>query len=549
VVNIGPGSPTGVTFGTGAKFPAKYQDALFIADWSFGKLYAIHLTPEGASYTGVVEEFVTGQPLPVTDVIVHPQDGAMYFAVGGRRTQSALYRVTYVGNDSTAPGAPDTRFAAERQLRRQLENFHGHPDSAAVEKIWPYLGHSDRAIRFAARTAVEWQDPPQWRERALSESDPRKAIAAIVALARVSGRDELHRKANDPKPDPALRGRMLAALDRLTWSQLGHQDRLDLLRAYGLTFIRLGAPDESTRQRLAGKFDALLPAASRELNVELAQVAVYLQSPAAAEKVVALLRKSPTQEEQIDYVLALRALRTGWTTPLREEYFRWFNTTATAYRGGNTFVGSLRRIQSEAQTTLTDDERKVLAPVLEAPPQPKSPQELLAARKFVKNWTVEELVPVVERGLSGGRSFEQGRRLYGAVACAACHRFAQEGGLVGPDLSGVAGRFSVRDLLESTIDPNKVISDQYAAITILKKNGEIVTGRVANLSGDSLQIVQDMFAPGTMTGVRRADIEAMQPSKVSMMPAGLLSTLTEEEIQDLFAFLLSRGDPNHKMYQ
>jgi putative heme-binding domain-containing protein len=167
----------------------------------------------------------------------------------------------------------------------------------------------------------------------------------------------------------------------------------------------------------------------------------------------------------------------------------------------------------------------------------------------VKDWTLSELVPVVERGLSGGRNFEQGRKLYGAVACAACHRFGQEGGLVGPDLSGVAGRFSVRDLLESTVEPSKVISDQYAAITILKKNGEIVTGRVANLSGDSLQIVQDMFAPGTMTGVRRGDIEAMQPSKVSMMPNGLLNTLTESEIQDLVAYLLSRGDATHKLFQ
>ena len=55
-VNIGPGSPTGVAFGYGAKFPAKYQEALFICDWSFGKLYAIHLTPSGASYTGVIEQ-------------------------------------------------------------------------------------------------------------------------------------------------------------------------------------------------------------------------------------------------------------------------------------------------------------------------------------------------------------------------------------------------------------------------------------------------------------------------------------------------------------
>jgi putative heme-binding domain-containing protein len=549
VVDIGPGSPTGVTFGTGAKFPAKYQDALFIADWSFGKLYAIHLTPQGASYTGQAEEFITGQPLPVTDVLVHP-DGAMYFAVGGRRTQSALYRVTYVGAESTTPStATDARFADKRQLRRLLESFHGRQDAKALQLAWLYLGDQDRAIRFAARTALEWQNPAEWRQRALTESDPRKAIAALAALARVSGKDELHRQASDPKPDTALRAEMLDALDRIDWSQLSNQDRLDLIRAYSLVFIRLGAPDDSTRARLASKFSSRLPAKSRELNVELAQLVLYLQSPAAAEKVMALLRQAPTQEEQIDYVLSLRALKTGWTVPLREEYFRWFNTTATAYRGGNTFAGSIRRISTEAQATLSDDEKKSLAAVLAEPPQPKSPQELLAARPFVKTWALDELVPVVERGLSGGRSFENGRKLYGAVACAACHRFASEGGLVGPDLSGVSGRFSARDLLESTVDPSKTISDQYAAIQILKKNGEVVTGRVANLSGTGLQIVTDMFAPGTMTGVRREDIDEMRPSPTSMMPNGLLNTLTESEIQDLFAYLLSRGDPAYKAYQ
>ncbi len=86
VVNIGPGSPTGVAFGYGAKFPAKYQDALFICDWSYGKLYAVHLTARRARrYTGEVEEFVTGTPLPLTDIVINPKDGAMYFAVGGRQ--------------------------------------------------------------------------------------------------------------------------------------------------------------------------------------------------------------------------------------------------------------------------------------------------------------------------------------------------------------------------------------------------------------------------------------------------------------------------------
>src|SRR5206468_9850774 len=51
VLNVGPGSPTGVASGYGAKFPAKYQEAFFICDWSYGKMYAMHLTPDGAAYS------------------------------------------------------------------------------------------------------------------------------------------------------------------------------------------------------------------------------------------------------------------------------------------------------------------------------------------------------------------------------------------------------------------------------------------------------------------------------------------------------------------
>ena len=86
VVEIGPGSPTGVVAGTGAKFPANYQDAIFALDWTFGTIYAIHLQNQGAGYRGTSEPFVTGSPLPVTDAVVG-QDGALYFAVGGRGAQ------------------------------------------------------------------------------------------------------------------------------------------------------------------------------------------------------------------------------------------------------------------------------------------------------------------------------------------------------------------------------------------------------------------------------------------------------------------------------
>src|SRR5262249_24647944 len=180
VLDIGPGSPTGVAFGYGAKFPAKYQEAFFICDWSYGKLYAIHLTPDGSAYTGEAEEFVSGSPLPLTDLVINPRDGAMYFTIGGRRTQSGLYRVTYTGKESTAAAKADNRGAAQRALRHKLEAFHGRQDPDAVETAWPYLNHADRYVRYAARVVLEHQDPKTWQERALAEKDPAAALTALL---------------------------------------------------------------------------------------------------------------------------------------------------------------------------------------------------------------------------------------------------------------------------------------------------------------------------------------------------------------------------------
>src|ERR1700736_1523896 len=112
-------------FGYGLKFPAKYQDALFMCDWSYGKLYALHLTPDGAAYKGELEEFLNGSPLPLTDVVANPKDGALYFAIGGRKTQSGLYRITYTGKDSTAPSKGNEGGSEARALRHKLEAFTG----------------------------------------------------------------------------------------------------------------------------------------------------------------------------------------------------------------------------------------------------------------------------------------------------------------------------------------------------------------------------------------------------------------------------------------
>ncbi|MBX6311696.1 MAG: DUF1080 domain-containing protein [Isosphaeraceae bacterium] len=549
VVNIGPGSPTGVTFGYGAKFPAKYQEALFICDWSYGKLYAVHLKPEGASYSGDLEEFISGTPLPLTDIVINPADGAMYFAVGGRRTQSGLYRVTYIGDEPTSLAQPVANAGAEaRAIRHRLEAFHGHQDPQAVATAWPYLGHPDRFLRWAARVAIEFQDPSSWRERALTETDPQAALTALLALVRVSAPDPFHRKEGDPPPDPALRARILEALDRLKWEDLSHSQKLDLLRVYEVLLNRLGRPDEETISRLIARFDPLYPAPSRELNAELCQLLVYLQAPSAAAKTLDLMAKAPTQEEQIDYARALRVLQAGWTPELRRAYFSWF-LKAASFKGGNSFTGFMRIIKNDALATLTETEKAELKPILEAQqPSTATAAAVAPPRPFVKSWTVDELVPVVEKDLKG-RDFDRGRSLFAAAQCFSCHRFNNEGGSAGPDLTGVSGRFSVRDLLESIILPSKTISDQYEAVTIATTDGEIITGRIVNLHNDNLSINTDMLNPNKLVNIHRKKIEAMKPSPVSMMPEGLLNTLNQDEILDLLAYLLSRGDRENAMFQ
>jgi putative heme-binding domain-containing protein len=548
VVDIGPGSPTGVTFGYGAKFPAKYQEALYICDWSYGKLYAVHLRPRGASYVGEIEEFIAGTPLPLTDIVVNPKDGAMYFAIGGRRTTSGLYRVVYNGPEPTAaPTEPNTPNEA-RALRHKLEAFHGHADPGAVATAWPYLGHPDRFVRWAARVAIEFQNIDSWRDRALEETDPDRAIPALLALTHVSARDPAHRRPTDPAPDAALKTRILEALDRIGGQALADARKLDLLRLYQVVFVRFGAPDPATASRLVARFDPWYPAGRRDLNTELSQVLVYLGAPDAASKTVALLEKAPTQEEQIEYARSLRVLKTGWTPELRKAYFSWF-LKAAGFKGGNSFRGFMRNIRDDATATLSESEKADLKPILDAVPKAQQTQTVaLPLRAHVKSWTMEELVPLVDSGLKG-RDFDRGRTLFAAAACFSCHRFNNEGGGAGPDLSGLAGRFTTRDLLESIVLPSKVISDQYGAVMFSTVDGQVVTGRIMNLHGDTIMVNTNMLDPSAQVGIDRRRVDEMKPSPVSMMPEGLLNTLNKDEVLDLVAYLLSRGDRDNGMFK
>lgn len=523
-VDIGPGCPTGIAFGTGAKFPEKYQRALFICDWSYGLIYAVHLNQDGGGYSGEAERFCSAPALQGTDISMGP-DGAMYFTIGGRRTQSGLYRVTYVGNESTTPikALPLNDVA---QLRRKLETFHQpNAGAEAIEMGLKYLGHDDRFVRYAARIALEHQPIASWGEKALNLDSATSLINGVVAYARNAESNNGNRVA------------AIKALSSLQTSELDESQLLELIRAYGLALIRLG--DSGGEDMVIKTFDSMFPSKSETLNLELVRILVAVNAPNITSRTIAKLKAAPSQEEQIHYVLCLR-VADQWTAAARTDYLEWF-LKAASLQGGNSFPKFLKNIRDEFVAKMSDAEKEQFKVLLAKKPVTTDPYAQLKARPFVKKWTVDELIADVNTKLEG-RDLENGKNMFGLSQCYKCHRFNRQGGIVGPDLTGLGRRYNNRDLLSALIEPSKVVSDQYQATMFQLDSGKTVTGRVANLNGKRYMVITDMLKPGNFTQVNVDQIEAMKPAKNSMMPEGLLDNLTRDDILDLVAYLKSSTD-------
>ena len=534
VVNVGPGSPTGVTFGTGAKFPAKYQKAFFACDWSYGKLYAVHLEPNGSSYTGEVEEFIAGQPFPLTDLCISQKDGAMYIAVGGRKVQSGIYRVTYTGSESTAPAKPRIEGAKERAERNAIAKYHLKSDASVIGKFWNHLGSADRALRFTARTAIEKLPVENWAGKVLREKNTFAQLGGLISLARLGGKEH--------------QAPVIKALLALDYAKLKPQERYDLLRAYGLAFLRLGAPDAAHKAAVIAQLDSHYPSDSTFENIELSNVLGYLQTPDMVTRSVDLITNAPTQEEQIAIAKNIRFVKQGWTNDSEKRLFIWFSRAA-GYKGGASFNNFVNEIKKDHIARLSAKRKKALASIIDAKPVTKNPLSSNRQLKFIKNWQMKDLTPLLGSGLESNRNFKNGREMFATATCYACHRFNEEGGGIGPDLTSAGGKFSPHDLLESIIDPSKEISDQYGSITFTLKDGKQIIGRIANLSGDTYRIITDLMAPGAMTIIKTSDIKSSEPTKFSMMPPGLLNQLEDEDILDLLAYILSGGNKNDPLFQ
>ncbi len=337
--------------------------------------------------------------------------------------------------------------------------------------------------------------PAGWREQLLhsladaDESVLRQAVATVRALpdARPPAAAGLVRLARDEKRPVDLRAAALAAA-------APHVEKLEpplfdfllsCLDASQPPLLRATAADAAGQLKLndeqLGKLTGTIAGAGA---LELPRLLAAFDkggSAAAGRQLVAALEKAP----------AVKGLRAEVLTQALEH-----------------FPEEVRRSAAPLLARLAEDRGKQKA-------------------------RLDELYQAIRGG-----DAQRGRQVFlGAKAtCAACHSVAGQGGQIGPDLTKIGAIRTDRDLLEAVVFPSASFVRGFEPYVVTTKKGQTASGVIRRETAEAI-----VLATGAATEARilRAEVEEIEPGKVSIMPEGLDTQLSRQELADLIAYLIS----------
>lgn len=647
VDDVGRGSPVGVVIYEHDAFPPAFRGALFMGDWSRGRIRVIFPEVSGASFTGKTVDFLVGEPLNVTDLDVAP-NGDLYFSTGGRGTHGGLYRIRY-GDGGKAPATPTSiedvlnmpmprsawaqaaivtvrdilgpawaaglativqNPALDATLRvRALEALQVYgpaPDAALlamlardtdatvrgaalylmgcgdfdtfrealinglydkdpavarracealvraglsestrvetheglISGLYLLLDHEDRHVRYAAREALMRVHRDLWADHILSddiERRPHGVLEGMLALIKTQ-RAATHSDA------------IFAKLDAISKVPMDAPILLDYLRLLQLAFVRDvtgGDRLEPFKAALGMRLLALFPQEDARVNRELQTLIAYLEPPGAVEALLAYLTPDKHQEEQIHTMYALRTVDRGWTEPTREAAVAWFDR-GRDMAGAASMEGYIDRMWADLLVHFPEAER-ALAEARKAEALKARDEAALALLAEIEGesagvesdllqMSFEELADFLEYDPMAyqPQDLEQGKKVFLKAKCANCHVFGSVGNGGGPDLSTVTSRFRRRDLLEAIMYPSKVVSDQYEGIEVELEDFTTVAGMLVAETEDTITLIT---VQGERVEIPRESIVEQTEAEQSIMPEGLLYTMTQKELVSLIYFL------------
>jgi putative heme-binding domain-containing protein len=120
--------------------------------------------------------------------------------------------------------------------------------------------------------------------------------------------------------------------------------------------------------------------------------------------------------------------------------------------------------------------------------------------------------------------------------CAICHKLFDEGGQIGPDLTGY-DRANPDFWLDNMFTPSLEIREGFGAYIVKTKGGQILTGLMDAQDANGI-VIKDMA--NNKTAVKQADIESLEASPISLMPEGLTTGMSDADLKDFFAYLMRK---------
>jgi putative heme-binding domain-containing protein len=484
-------------------------------------------------------------------------------AAGGDRflDHSIVYALIETGDPTgTRKGlaSPDPR--VRRGALVALDQMDG--GNLARGEVTPCLDPSDPALLQAALAIV--QSRPAWAGEIagllrgwLGRPEPSPELAGVLAaFAKDAGvQDLVARAMRDPKTSDAVRLLLLesmtgAPLDRLpaTWTAearwaLDHADERVVRQAVGV--LRTGgvadfddallriARDERRPEEL--RVDALVAAAPRVARMEAA-LFHFLRDCAAAEK-PPLLRLAAAQalgatgldEQQLGTLTQSAATAGPMELPKLLGAFE---------RSGSANVGRRLLAALEKNPALESLPGEALRRALaKVPEDVRKLADPLFRKLDADAEKMKARLAQLEPSLQGGDAVRGREVFFGKKAsCTACHAVGGQGGRVGPDLTKIGSIRAPKDLLESIVFPSASFARGYEPTLIRTKDGAVYDGLIAREAPDAVTLVR---ADRTEKRIPRASIDALQQSRLSIMPAGLDAQLTPDELRDLLSYLAS----------
>ena len=203
---------------------------------------------------------------------------------------------------------------------------------------------------------------------------------------------------------------------------------------------------------------------------------------------------------------------------------------------GTVLIDALKRSASVESLATSELDRALKGYPLAVRERARGIRDALASRDKEKTTRVASLSAELGR-LRGDPDAGQEVFLSTKIGCFACHRAVGRGGTVGPDLSQIGKIRNRAELLESIIFPGLTVAPEYRSTVVATRDGRVATGLVIR---DSPEAVYLRTTDLSEVRIPRAQVEEMSPADGSLMPEGLETIMTRQELCDLLEFLASQ---------